>query len=359
MGEVAGGDARVMEAGAAGGIGGSRGQDAPPRIPALEAAWSRMALARQGQAGHIPMRQWRQDQWVLHALGIGLEPFYSWFGKNAGAGFDAFEGWVAGIVAALPAERLARLEAALQGLPPPASAAAAIKAIDRMEPVLSADDLAFWDEHGYVVVHDAVAPAEADAVAQAIWDFLGARPDDPSTWYPPNDHGIMVQLFHHAALERNRCNPRIHKAFAQLWGTADLWCTTDRVGFNAPETATHQFRGPHLHWDVSLHMPVPMGTQGILYLTDTRAEQGAFTLVPGFHRRLGEWLDGLPGGPGTARQHDLSPLGPQPIAGRAGDLVIWHHALPHGSRPNTTDRPRLVQYLNFAPADAPAHDIWV
>ncbi len=359
MGDAATGDAWGKTEGTAVGTDTHPGTGATRHIPVLEAIWSRMALARQGRAGHVSMRQWRQDQWVLHALGIGLEPFYSWFGQNAGAGFDAFTGWVGGIVAPLPAARLERLEAALQGLPPPPSAAEAIDAIDRMDPVLSADDLAFWDEHGYVVLHDAVPPVDADAVAQALWTFIGARPDDPSTWYPPNDHGIMVQLFHDAALERNRRNPRIHKAFAQLWGTADLWCTTDRVGFNAPETATHQFRGPHLHWDVSLHMPVPMGTQGILYLTDTGAEQGAFTLVPGFHRRLGEWLDGLPDGPASARQQDLSPLGPQPIAGRAGDLVIWHHALPHGSRPNTTDRPRLVQYLNYFPADAPAHDVWV
>ena len=39
-----------------------------------------------------------------------------------------------------------------------------------------------------------------------------------------------------------------------------------------------------------------------------------------------------------------------PVAGKAGDLVIWHSALPHGSSPNSSDRPRIVQYITMSPA---------
>lgn len=110
-----------------------------------------------------------------------------------------------------------------------------------------------------------------------------------------------------------RQSRRIHKAFAQLGQSPDLWMSTDRAGFNVPELPGWLFRGPDLHWDVSLARPIPFGTQGILYLTDTEAEQGAFTLVPGFHRRIDEWLDGLP--PGTdPRQQDLHALGSTPTA---------------------------------------------
>nr|WP_246483388.1 phytanoyl-CoA dioxygenase family protein [Paenacidovorax monticola] len=60
--------------------------------------------------------------------------------------------------------------------------------------------------------------------------------------------------------------------------------------------------------------------------------------------------------------------GPRPGHGSAGsgphrrargDLIIWHHALPHGSRPNTTRQPRLVQYINLFPADAQVQENWV
>jgi ectoine hydroxylase-related dioxygenase (phytanoyl-CoA dioxygenase family) len=173
----------------------------------------------------------------------------------------------------------------------------------------------------------------------------------------PNDHGIMVQLFQHPALSANRRSPRIRKAFAQLWGTADLWVSTDRVGFNVPERPGWMFRGPDLHWDVSLSQPIPFGTQGILYLTDTPPEQGAFTCVPGFHRRIDSWLDGLPAG-ANPRREDLHALGSRPIAGRAGDLVIWDHKLPHGSRPNRGARPRIVQYINLYPTRVECREVW-
>jgi ectoine hydroxylase-related dioxygenase (phytanoyl-CoA dioxygenase family) len=230
--------------------------------------------------------------------------------------------------------------------------------VEASDPVLSAADLAFWDEHGYVVLHDAVAPASREAATQALWDHLGARPDEPDSWYRRRDHGIMVQYFQHPAFEANRRSPRIHKAFAQLWGTAELWVTTDRVGFNVPERPGWKFPGPDLHWDVSIKTPIPFGTAGILYLTDTPPEQGAFTLVPGFHRRVEDWLKSLPPG-ADPRSQDIHALGSQPIGGRAGDLIIWHQALPHGSRPNRGTQPRMVQYINMFPTRVEAQDVWL
>ncbi|MGZ0787900.1 phytanoyl-CoA dioxygenase family protein [Pseudomonas saponiphila] len=37
------------------------------------------------------------------------------------------------------------------------------------------------------------------------------------------------------------------------------------------------------------------------------------------------------------------------MAAKAGDLIIWHHALPHGASPNRGTLPRMVQYINFYP----------
>ena len=142
----------------------------------------------------------------------------------------------------------------------------------------------------------------------------------------------------------------MRRAFAELWGTDDLWMTTDRVSFNPPEHAGWRFPFAPLHWDADLSVrPVPFATQGLLYLTDTPAHQGAFALVPGFHHRLEAWLDALPPGADAANQ-DRSSLVAQPIAGEAGDLVIWHQALPHGATPNAGTRPRLVHYVNMLAA---------
>lgn len=46
-------------------------------------------------------------------------------------------------------------------------------------PVLSAEDHAFFQTDGHVVVPDAVPPASRDAVCAALWAFLGMDPRAP------------------------------------------------------------------------------------------------------------------------------------------------------------------------------------
>ena len=325
-------------------------------VQQLKRFWSRVMRQRQGepaQAGpEAPV-----EYAMLDALGVGLEQTMQYLFRT-GPSFAEFEQWIIATTGGVPAAQVARINAMVAGTDYPAEITRWLAEVDADAPVLSASDLAFWDEHGYVIVPDAVPETSRAAATQAILDHVGAKLDDPETWYKPNDHGIMVQFFQHPAFTANRQSRRIHKAFAQLWKTADLWVSTDRAGFNVPERPGWRFRGPDLHWDVSLARPIPFGTQGILYLTDTEAEQGAFTLVPGFHHRLNAWLVSLP--PGTdPRQQNLHALGSQPIAGLAGDLIIWHHALPHGSRPNRATRPRIVQYLNLRPARMEVREPWI
>ncbi len=322
----------------------------------LKRLWSRAAASRRGGSPGLDY-DCGLDQLVIHALGLGLEQAMQFLHGTAPT-FEEFERWVAEMTGGPEPERIARINALISGSACPEETRRRLASVDASDPVLSPADLAHWEEHGYVVLHDAV-PAQGRAEAErAIWNHLGAWVDDPESWYRRRNNGIMVQFFQHPAFDANRRSARIHKAFAQLWGTADLWETTDRCGFNVPERQGWTFPGPDLHWDVSLAQPIPFGTQGILYLTDTPPEQGAFTLVPGFHRRVEAWLEGLPAG-ADPRCQDLHALGSIPIGGRAGDLIIWHQALPHGSRPNRGTLPRIVQYINMHPARPERRDIWI
>jgi hypothetical protein len=324
----------------------------------LKRLWAGMQAQRCGQPFPRTHRDRHLDHIVTDAIGLGFEQVLQYLMQMAPS-FEAFECWIVATTGGVAPERVARLNGAVSGAAPSPETQRWLDAIEANEPVLSADDLRFWDEHGYVVVHDAVPEESRAAAAQAVWDYVGGMPDDPESWYRQRrSHGIMLQYFQHPAFEANRRAPRLHKAFAQLWGTADLWTTTDRVGFNVPERPGWRFPGPDLHWDVSLQTPIPFGTQGIVYLTDTEAEQGAFTLVPGFHNEAERWLASLPAD-ANPRVQDLHALGSQPIAGRAGDLIIWHHALPHGSRPNRACRPRLVQYINMRPILVDVQNNWI
>ncbi len=276
--------------------------------------------------------EWVADNTLLSGLGLGLQETAAYLNATQPS-LEQFAQWIRERHSSIDEQWIARINAALAGeWNPPA-----------LDPVLTSHEMRHWDEHGFVILHDAVTPESAASAASAIYEFIGADPEQPDTWY--GDRPYWVPLFHHPAIDANRRSPRIHAAFAQLWGRSDMWMNVDQCGFNPPERAGHQFRGSGVHWDVSLALPIPFGTQGILYLTDTPAEQGAFRCVPGFHRRIESWLASTP----DPRSANLASE-TVPVAGSAGDLVIWHHALPHGASPNRGTRPRVVQYMDMRPS---------
>jgi len=297
--------------------------------------------------------EWDRDDLVIRGLGLNLREAFS-LAHDTWPSFAAFETAVAERVGSrLAPDNVARLNAALRG-----EDVGAPPGVDEA-PVLDDAALAFFAEHGYVVVPDAVPAAQCADAAAAIWSFVGAERSRPDSWYDgPQGHSIWVPLLQHAAIEANRRAPRVFRAFAQLWGREDLWPNVDQVGFNPPEREGWTFPGPHLHWDTSLTPPIPFGLQGILYLEDVAPDQGAFTCVPGFHRRVEAWLASLPPDADPRRQDRVDALGAVPIAAPARSLVIWHHALPHGSSPNRATRPRVVQYLQLAPSRYAVNPVW-
>ena len=309
----------------------------------------------QARTQHAPAtsEQWMTDRMLLDTLGLGLEQTLGFLA--GGPGLAEFLEWIEATAGLPDPGRVARYLAALDGAPPPAQTAARLREVELAEAVLDADDLAHWEREGFVIVREAITGDQAAAAAELLWEEVGARPEDPESWYGARTNGLMVQRFQHPSLEAARRSMRVHKAFAQLWETSDLWMTIDRMSFNAPEREGHAFAAPRLHWDVSLARPIPFATQGILYLTDTREDQGALELVPGFHHRIEDWLDGL--GEADPRQVDLSTEAVR-VAGGAGDLVIWRQDLPHGASPNRTERPRLAQYVNMYSPRLRTHSQW-
>jgi Phytanoyl-CoA dioxygenase (PhyH) len=322
----------------------------------LKRFWSRRIAERAGVQRPKEPEERPADTVLLCGLQAGTHETLSYLLQQVPT-FAEFEDWILGLNGgALDAALVARMNAAILGTIDPGTPPAAGSA----DAALTAEDLEKWDRDGYVVLHDAVTAEQCDAAARAIYEFLKVDPGDPRTWYAnPNGHTIWVALLRHPAFRANRESARIHAAFAQLWERTDLWTSIDQGGFNPPERPGWKFPGPHLHWDASLAQPVPFGVQGILYLTDTAADQGAFQCVPGFHRRLAEWLAELPPGTDPRSRSVVDALGAVPIAGRAGDLVIWHHALPHGSSPNRSVKPRVAQYLRMTPSVWGVNPVWV
>ena len=320
----------------------------------LKRYWNKSMLIKSGRLSSAQFdNEWTIDGILLDVLGLGLEQTIRHV-YQTDPNFEQFENWIIDVTGGPDAEKIGRFNQLFT------NDTAANNNQQHIEQVLSPADMEFWNQNGYIIIKNAVSKQQCDETIEALCNHIGINRFDPETWYNhhPARQGIMVQLFQHPVLDKNRQAPAIRKAYEQLWNHTALWPSTDRVGFNPPETARHPFQGPRLHWDVSLDLPIPFGLQGLLYLADTAENQGAFTLVPGFQNRVDEWINSLP--PGTdPRFEDLYALGTKPIAANAGDFIIWHHALPHGSSPNTATLPRFVHYINYKPAFAQQSSTWV
>ncbi len=230
-------------------------------------------------------------------------------------------------------------------------------------PVLSKEDWAFWEENGYVVVEEAVPQENLDAMVDVIWDFLEIDREDREAWYKhkpysredkcsPISAAGMVEIYQHQALWDNRQYPKIHQAFSEIWGNEKLWVSLDRANMKPParEDKPEWCNEGMIHWDTDTsQQPVSFGVQGVLYLTDTSEQQGGFQCVPGFQRIFDEWVKTQPEDR-NPRRPDLEGLEVKSIAGKAGDLLIWHRLLAHGNGHNRSDRPRLAQYITMSPA---------
>ena len=229
--------------------------------------------------------------------------------------------------------------------------------------VLSAEDRAFFDEQGYVVIPNAVPPQNLEAAKRAIYDFLDVDPQDPATWYrDPVQPGGNVDMHQHPAFWDNRQHPRLYQAFAEALGTERLWVSLDRGAFRPPQREDQpRYRSSLVaHWDLPIEQidTLPLGVQGVLALVDTPTEVGGFTCVPGFHKIAVEWVKSRPGQESAVRDLSVLPPGyamvPVPMA--AGDLLIWNRLLLHGNGYNVSNRPRMAQYITMFPA--PEGDEW-
>src|SRR5580700_5450593 len=131
----------------------------------LKRLWSRSMAARTGRVFPTTLHDRHLDHLVIHASGLGLEQTASFLGQQAPS-FDEFERWIVATTGGIAPERVARINAAVAGDDIPQETARWLAAVEASAPVLGATDLACWQEHGYVVLHDAVTPAMREAAAR-------------------------------------------------------------------------------------------------------------------------------------------------------------------------------------------------
>lgn len=304
------------------------------QAPILYHLWLRTT-----QKQPVKVYNWLEETYFLHQLGLGMEEVIRFLFEQQPS-FTDFEAWI--IAKELGIKNAEDVQAALER--------EKLESEEEIPDVFNAEEMDFWQKNGYIVLKNAVTQAEVEAARQAIWTHLEASLEEEKSWYKTHKDlwGIMLAIHQHAAFRAIRASKRIRRAYQQLYGTKNIYKIIDKVGFNPPNSPSYPFKGSGLHWDTSLVLPIPDRFQGLLYLTDTGENDGAFHCVPGFHLEMENWLHSLAP---NINPRELAPeiLKAIPITGNAGDFVIWHQALPHCATPNKGKTPRLVQYFTYLP----------
>jgi ectoine hydroxylase-related dioxygenase (phytanoyl-CoA dioxygenase family) len=229
--------------------------------------------------------------------------------------------------------------------------------------VLSAEDFAFWQKHGYVIVRNAVPDESVEKLKKLLWEFDEKDPEDPSTWdvdvrrkHPDaavNSTG-MVEIYNHQYLWDNRTYPRIYDAFVDIWDVEDLWVSIDRANLNTPNRGKRASAG-FIHWDADTSLdPLPISVQGVLSLVhQDGGDIGGFQCFPWLFEHMEEWVKSQPA---TRDPHrpDVSAIEDKRVKPELfpGDLLIFNSLLAHGVAPNTSEnKVRMAQYISMFPAE--------
>eukprot|EP00961_Rhodomonas_salina_P112621 1515101-Rhodomonas_salina.1 len=246
----------------------------------------------------------------------------------------------------------------------------------------------------------------------------GCMVDDPSTHHLAdsgvfNRYGVIGKepLFSRALLKA-RLHPRVVAAFQAVYGDIPLIACHDRAAWMRPAEDNPSFAVhsdyPGLHLDISPTSYFGNGThraatdkflcgldysklgdftgennckhasqgrcaQAVLNLIDNAEEDGGFQFLPGAHgESLQAWVESQQrGNPNWSppepngryffsrnkgdsmliSQHGGAVRLPSP----AGTLIIFDAALPHGTKPNASNRSRLILFLRYmTPPHLPA-----
>lgn len=213
---------------------------------------------------------------------------------------------------------------------------------------VSQADIDQFEEEGYLVVPGVVPLELCERVIEAILQFTGVDLENPDTWYSKRRAGHGIVPLHHAQPFWDvRQLPALHEVFTALYGTPRLWVTMDRASYKPPASPeTRGWSREPIHWDCNPWRFKGPSIQGLVYLTDTEKDQGAFSCVPSIYKNLASYCRNHEEG-SSAHHPDVDDSDLVAVEGQAGSLVVFNRLMPHTSRLNESAAHRFVQYVTM------------
>ena len=227
--------------------------------------------------------------------------------------------------------------------------------------MLSASEIAFYRDQGYLVVPDVLDASTVDIVRGELARILegartvtthtdmydlepGHRPDDPRVRRVKTPHRffpVFQQLLRH---------PRLVALLQDLLGPA-VRLHSSKINLKSP-----RYGSPvewHQDWAFYPHTNDDLLAVGVM-LDDCTSDNGPLMVVPGSHRGpvFDDHADGYFCGAidPVAIRDEIARAVPRP--GRAGSMSFHHVRLVHGSAQNVSSLPRTLLLYEYGAADA-------
>lgn len=242
-------------------------------------------------------------------------------------------------------------------------------------------DLAAYEQNGFLVLPDFLAPADCDALQTRAAELVaGFDPGPTRTVFSAHDQrhtkaryfrqsaDAIGFFFEEQATDRppalalNKIGHALHDldpVFDRVSRRPSIAALAGALGFIQPLLlqSMYLFKQPQIGGEVGWHQDAtylhtaPVTVTGLwIALDDADRDNGCLMALPGAHR-----------GPLRQRFHDqdgalvtstLSAepwpgVDPVPLEARRGTVVVLHGLLPHASAPNRSNRPRHAYALHL------------
>jgi ectoine hydroxylase-related dioxygenase (phytanoyl-CoA dioxygenase family) len=228
--------------------------------------------------------------------------------------------------------------------------------------MLSTDDVAFYRENGYLMVENAVTPAQLDALQRVTHDLIEKSRavtesndiydlDDGHSAANPRLTRIKLPHKQHPVYQETLVNSRITTVLKTLLGP-NVALSTAKLNTKAPGGgAAVEW---HQDWAFYPHTNDDLLAVGLM-LGDVDEANGPLQVIPGSHK--GPVLahtnaDGVFCGAVDPSDPDFHKDKIVTLTGKAGSMTVHHVRTLHGSAPNMSDRNRLILFYECLAADA-------
>ena len=234
-------------------------------------------------------------------------------------------------------------------------------------PVLTDEQLAEFDEQGFVIIKGALSAEDAEAYRQSILSMLPSTLEIPPVWGSYEGRikpmsGPGRQTFDTPELLPLMTNEKLYAAACQLLGSTALRVMDGSIGITIRnDSHSDQALSQTLHLDASVPKTADdftfsqqeLQVGGCYYLTDVEPNGGGIHVVPGGHKVVEAEARAAGGGGRHLHQNwkQIKHLKSVEVTANAGDFALLHHLMPHGASHNRNSTARVAYFVRWVRED--------